>query len=198
MTIDQMDELIGLFHQLAMDPNGDLWENTLELMNYTLQCLGGLRLLAKKLESLRNINYYSSLDNSNSYSAKEYQLKAVKKIFQVAVNRLMESIISGQDLDNLDPSRHIVESFPRKGKIGSKEWLAGHWCILGDSSQNLYEPQINSESKNINPNLDNRIIMARQLKEILPETFLEKDIEDRTILHIASRLDSVPLFQEVL
>jgi ankyrin repeat protein len=184
-----------------MDPSGDPLCNIQELMNFSLQCMGGIRILFQKLEKQRNCTLLKSLDGISHWQDLGDQYWAMKKVFQDSMLRMMQAIAISDD-QSIDPSRHIVESFPNGATIGKQTWMAAHWATLGDPEKHCYD--ISRNSSNIVPNSlsrcteDDRIVLVNNVAKLLPHSFTETDREGRSVLHIAARLDSVPLFTTVL
>jgi ankyrin repeat protein len=212
MSAAGFEQLCG---HLGMDPFEDPLVNIQELMNFTLQCLGGIKLLFQKLEQRRKSKMLMSLDDISEWKDLGVQYSVVKKVFGDSVQRMLTCIHATDDLKTMNPSRHIIESFPFGGTIGKQTWLAAHWAILGDPNTNQYDELkcssnrnkhmvINSSSSNrsdlplvVSPpiQIDDRIFVLDQLAKILPNAFRDTDREGRSVLHIAARLDSVPLFE---
>jgi ankyrin repeat protein len=197
MNTGSFDQLCG---HLGMDPSGDPLSNIQELMNFSLQCLGGIRILFQSLEKQRNSTMLKSLDDISHWQDLGVQYWSMKKVFQDSLLRMMQAIMVS-DEQSIDPCRHIVESFPNGSTIGKQNWMAAHWAILGDPSKHTYDvsrklaPSSLLQIENVE---DDRIFVVNSLAKILPRSFTETDREGRSVLHIAARLDSVLLFESVL
>ena len=128
MNTGSFDQLCG---HLGMDPSGDPLSNIQELMNFSLQCLGGIRILFQSLEKQRNSTMLKSLDDISHWQDLGVQYWSMKKVFQDSLLRMMQAIMVS-DEQSIDPCRHIVESFPNGSTIGKQNWMAAHWAVLGD------------------------------------------------------------------
>ena len=135
MNTGSFDQLCG---HLGMDPSGDPLSNIQELMNFSLQCLGGIRILFQSLEKQRNSTMLKSLDDISHWQDLGVQYWSMKKVFQDSLLRMMQAIMVS-DEQSIDPCRHIVESFPNGSTIGKQNWMAAHWAILGDPSKHTYD-----------------------------------------------------------
>lgn len=117
----QRAALIDLLNTLGIDPTGDPLDNVNELMNVVHQCLGGIRLLMLTMEKQRRTSMLSALDadESNLWQDKSWQYWALKKSFRDSVLTVLNVIMSEEELHDLEPSRHIVDSFPDSRSIGT-------------------------------------------------------------------------------
>lgn len=200
-VIDQQSHLQHLCGHLGIDSSGDSLGNIHELMNFTLQCLGGIRLLFQKLESQRKSAMLKSLDDLSEWQGLGLQYWAIKKVFHDGVQRMLQNVLSLDEDFRIDPARHVIESFPNVNSIGKRHWMAAHWAILGDPMLHSYDVPVKSTTSFLNGKIDfkgefdERIVAVNQLAKIIPESFTETDKEGRSVLHIAARLDSVPLFE---
>ena len=99
----------------------------------------------------------------------------------------MSGIVSGVALHDLDPSRHLVESFPNMHSMLSKHWLPMHWAILG-----------NLDQENLSLTTDEKVKSMKEIASYLPDSSLELDKEGRSYLHYACRLNSQVLVEKAL
>lgn len=208
-------DLDSILHHLGIDPSENSLDIISQLMNRTLQCLGSIRLLFEQLEKERISKYTTVINEANLYKKKEQEYWAIKKAFAFANDRMIHEIMRSEEIHNLNPARHIIESFPCEESYGKKEWLAAHWTVLG---KNNYDHPAHDEQEDISIStrtttttdsmevvssqlvtpVDEQIVVLDQLADIYPSSFKEVDKEKRSILHIAARLDSIPLFDAVL
>lgn len=259
---------------VGIDPNGGKEETLMEVMSIALHCLGAVRVLSTQIEQERQVAWATSLDMQIELERKGFSQWAVRKTFSHAVKRMLNPIVRAQCPHNLDPSRHIIESFP---SAISPNWMAAHWAVLGDPDEHHYCPDLDgvpdnsapiatgqastssedpttdileqansiilssiarengcedndddgedeecmpdwnahscttddcssasargsaattSSSASSGPHVeDDRLWILRSLVSRFPNTIQERDLEGRTVLHVAARLDSVPLFQ---
>ncbi len=184
-----------LCSSLGIDVEGNVLDTISELMNFSLQCLGAIRLLFESLEKDRKMSAILSVDGINKSQIVGQGYWGMKSSFSNAVKRYLERIVLSEEPHNLDPARHIIESFPNSAKIGSKEWLAAHWAILGDPCIHSFSSQNNYRAVS---GFDSRVFAIEALGNIMPDCFKEVDKEGRSVLHIAARLDSVDLFEITL
>lgn len=213
MSDEDLKNLKELVDHVGIGQSGKKYETMMELMNLTLQCLGGVRLLAVSAEKERIASIAAGESRDSNQSKNPDQ--AIREVFASAVKRMLFSIILASPLDDLDPSRHLVESFPLSHRIGIPEWLPIHWAVLGDdlygseNSRSDYSPasstlplkpdlSIVESSENIQPDCTDRISVITSIVEAHPELAHELDKEGRSILHYAARLSSVPLLKCVM
>ena len=211
MSNEDQKNLKELVDHVGIGQSSKSYDTLMELMNLTLQCLGGVRLLVVSTEKERiaAVAAGESRDSKLSKNADE----AIREVFASAVKRMLHSIVLASPLDDLDPSRHLVESFPLSHRIGIPEWLAIHWAVLGDdlySSVNkrpdcVLGPPNSSKKVDLNPIQNGSLLdCADRITAIIsivgahPELAYELDKEGRSILHYAARLSSVPLLKCVM
>jgi ankyrin repeat protein len=191
-------ELDNVLHHLGIDPSENTLDVIYQLMNCTLQCLGGIRLLFEKLERERIAQHVTAVEEANQYKTQlGLQHWSVKRAFSFATDRMMYEInrtTTNSEIHNLNPSRHLIESFPNGACYLKKEWLAAHWTILGDAR--FEEERIVSQELK-NDQLQEQILVLDNLSSVFPSCFKEADNFCRSVFHFAARLDSVPLFNSV-
>jgi ankyrin repeat protein len=195
------EHLNALCASLGIDIMGSTLDAISELMNFSLQCLGGIRILFEHLENENKTQCLLNVDGGTTkYSALNEGYWAMKMSFSNAVKRYMDRIVLSEEPHNLDPSRHILESFPNATTIGSREWLSSHWAALGDPGEHPF--CLNYDGPCLTENADNefdkRVFVMKRLGNVMPDCFKEVDKEGRSVLHIAARLDSVKLFETAL
>lgn len=254
---DVDSDVSSLINFLNLSPpsssSSQIMQNINVLMNVTLNCLGTIRILTEKMtDSFKN---ESKLNLSNGTNESFLQLRSTILAFSNGVNNFMHHINLGEVPHNLDPSRHIIESFPNYKSFGTYEWQSAHWAILGDPSTNLsfkkkletddkineerdrqsqsllscidlqnhdYEIERNNSLDNIASstlpelnsivnfesrkdtylptltqyNIQERISIIKNLPRLSSShhPLLEIDKGERTVLHLASRLNSIELF----
>lgn len=200
LAMSGFEQLCG---HLGLDPAGDALGNINELMNFSLQCLGGIRYLFNKLEAQRKSKMLKSLGNIGPLQELGVHYCTIRQVFEYAVKRTLNVIVAADEQISIDPSRHIVESFPNGGTIGKRNWLSVHWAILGDPQLHPYDRSHfcganNTAASPLPAAEDDQLVILDSLAKILPEAFAETDRDGRSILHIAARLDSIPLFEKIL
>lgn len=198
--------LNSLLDHLGIGHSGADETTCMELMNVTLQCLGGLRVLMVREENKRRATQAAS-DNLSRHAAgavegSESSVEAVHSTFVLAVQRMLAAAVAGDDLDDLDPMRHLVESFPNDAGIGTPQWLAIHWAVcapgsIGTSASSFTStPPSASAAGNVDVARQVRVVHA--LAQGHPTMVNEMDKEGRSILHYASRRNSVALVDCVM
>jgi ankyrin repeat protein len=205
MCADSMRNLKALIDHAGIGQSGNDQETLMELMNLTLQCLGGIRIMVDAAEREKNCaaaaaEFYPGKSDLNSDDA-------LRLVFAGAVDRMMFSISKAAPLNDLDPSRHLVESFPHDQKIGSSHWLPIHWAVLGDDMYDVEGADaVVLQSNKSPPRNDNagsckyshRISLINTIVKSYPSVANQLDREGRSILHYAARLSSVALVDCVM
>ena len=205
MSDEDMYQLRGLMDHVGVGLSGSDHVTLMELMNITMHCLGGIRLLVataeKERAATRAANEFAT---SGELSAEE----AMCTVFAGAVKRMIHAIVLAVPLDDLDPSRHLVESFPYNSKIGTSDWLSIHWAVLGNE---LYDSGVDVPMSNgtVQPSkctaqetkiheIAEQVSLIDTIVKTYPETAQELDKEGRSVLHYASRLSSPSLVECVM
>lgn len=195
-------KLTAFLHHVGIDPEGDQMGTLMELMNFSLQCIGAVRILAMKIEKARRVAWTTSIDKQIDYERVGFAQWSLRKVFSFAAKRILNHVVDAEQVHNLDPSRHIIESFPAVSAVVSHNWLAAHWAILGDPDKHDFtakpHPEHDPEHEEEEAADDERLCLLDCLVPYQPSTVREVDSEGRTVLHIAARLHSVPLFHSVL
>ena len=205
MVNSEARNLKALVDHLGIGHEGNDHDTLMALMNLTLHCLGGIRILADTIQ----------IEKDAAAAAQDMQQEtdemechyAIREIFASAVNRMMFSVLQGKHLNDLDPSRHLVESFPHEHRISNAQWLPIHWAVLGDDyfslestlettlhddhNSNLFCP----ESPDTDSDCSHRISLINTVVKSYPHVADQLDTEGRSILHYAARLSSVPLVE---
>eukprot|EP01039_Chlorochromonas_danica_P000444 gene444-478_t len=236
-TPKEIARLSTFLHVVGIDPDGNRFGTLMELMNLALQCLGAVRIVSSEIERERLIRLSTSIDKQVEIDEEGFAQWSIRKTFSFAVRRMLQHILKADHPHNLDPARHIIESFPTETTVFNQGWLAAHWAVLGDpdvhefipdyaksgeqgdpasnqseASGNLqFVPEIDdanskaldaiandAEGKAEDIIEDERLSIMHHLVPFQPSTVAEVDLEGRTVLHIAARLESVPLFKCVL
>ena len=196
---NNLNNLKALFDLLGIDyqSEGLLCSDTNlhKLMNFSLQCLGGVKYIVSQRNNSERAKLISNEldhDDTTELYAQQNSSKYIRQTFSHAVNRYLELIISGKDNEDLDPSKHLIESFPNMNSIGNQDWLPLHWAVLGN---NRYKKQNNLIQSTV---IDDRINAVESISKAFPESINELDKEGRSFLHYACRLDSIPLIDMAL
>ena len=142
------------------------------LMNFSLHSLGGVRQLLQLMEKNR-------LSKLALGEAEDGNLPALRETFTQAAYKILEASNNGIQINDLDPSRHLIESFPDETKISDKRWLKLQWAII------------------CNKQLKSPLDTLQILSSSDPESIKELDKEGRSILHYASRLEDINLLQTI-
>ena len=169
-----MESVRALLDHIGLGHNDSDTETLSELMNFTLQCLGAVRVMVTQKEKERLAAV--AAQEWEPASTDEAKMKAVRDTFSVAVNRILSSVETAKELDDLDPARHLVESFPDAKRFDHNRWLQIHWALIGE---NVRE---NTESGK------QRVSAAKQLANLFPDSVGDFDKEGRSIGHYAARL----------
>mmetsp|Transcript_34622 Transcript_34622/g.32985 ORF Transcript_34622/g.32985 Transcript_34622/m.32985 type:complete len:537 (-) Transcript_34622:447-2057(-) len=173
-----MPDLTYLLDSLGIGQSGSDHTTLMELMNFTLHCLGGIRIMVIAAEKEK-----AAAEAAKFLKIKELETPpdvALRQIFTNAVTTMLSSISSAAPLDELDPAKHLVESYPDLNKIGNSQWMSIHWALLGDDC------------------FGDRITMIDTIVKAHGEVVDELDREGRSILHYASRLSSVSLVKFIM
>ena len=202
MLDDEVRNLKALIDHAGIGQSGNDHGTLMELMNLTLQCLGGIRLMVYVIEKQKTA---IAAAQCNTERHRENPDDAIRVVFGSAVKRMMYSISKAAHLDDLDPSRHLVESFPHDHRIGSSQWLPIHWAMLGED---YYEKDAADATKlgpmtpesilRENNDYAQRIKLINCIVEYHPDVANQLDVEGRSIVHYAARLSSVALVECVV
>lgn len=205
MVSSEERNLKALVDHLGIGQYGNDHDTLMELMNLTLQCLGGIRILVGTLQ----------IEKDAAAAAQDMQREkedidccdAFREIFASAVNRMMFSVLQGKQLNDLDPSRHLIESFPHEHRIGNSQWLPIHWAVLGDDYFSLESSPNDDHKSNVScpeslntdgNDCSHRISLINTVVKSYPLVADQLDNEGRSILHYAARLSSVPLVESII
>lgn len=198
MCADSMRNLKALIDHAGIGQSGNDQETLMELMNLTLQCLGGIRIMVDAAQKEKNCTaaaaeYHPGKPGVNCDDA-------LRHVFAGAVDRMMLSISKAEPLSDLDPSRHLVESFPHDHRIGSSHWLPIHWAVLGDDLHDVDGANKSLPRNDITGGCkySKRISLINSIVKAYPSVANQLDREGRSILHYAARLSSVALVECVL
>eukprot|EP01035_Chromulina_nebulosa_P019480 gene19480-25364_t len=220
-TDDETIDLRALLDTLGIDHQNNSGEihsdvNLMALMNVTLQCLGGIRLMVIKQRREKHALALQQYLNDEKSKILDDASRALRITFVQAAGKILKRIAKGSANHDIDPSKHLIESFPNMSTIGSKHWLPLQWAVLGEeeSLTDSYDKclpskeieTINSynnsfkyyDSDAINKSVDKRLEIIELIGNNYPETIEERDKEGRTFLHYACRLDSVDLIDSAL
>jgi ankyrin repeat protein len=197
VSLIEMHDLDTILHHLGIDPSENTLDIICQLMNCTLQCLGGIRQLFEKLEKERIAQQITAIEEANRFNEQAMEYQSLKRAFSYATDRMSYEINRSQEIHNLNPSRHLVESFPCSESYLKKEWCSAHWTILGDTRFEEVNCSV-GEHDHTKDTHEEQIIVLDHLSAIMPTSFQETDKEHRSVLHFAARLDSVSLFENVL
>jgi ankyrin repeat protein len=195
-----MHDLDTILHHLGIDPSEPRLDIICQLMNCTLQCMGGIRQLFEKLEKERITQQVTAVEGADRFNCRAMEYQSLKRAFTYATDRMTYEMNRSQEIHNLNPSRHLVESFPNSESYLKKEWCAAHWTILGDTrfeEECPVQSVLQKEPDGLKDAHVEQMIVLDYLSIIMPTTFQETDKEHRSVLHFAARLDSVSLFDNV-
>lgn len=207
-----LERLQSFLHHVGIDSDGDRLHILMELMSLCMQSLGAVRILATDIENSRKADVAAQIASHGDLEDAGLSHWALRKSFSFAAKRMLSHILKADSPHNLDPARHVVESFPGSADIIRQDWLAAHWAVLGDPDCDYNEPCCEQAGNHCScPNVesflspqdesvasDERPLVLDHLVSYAPNAIVEKDIEGRTVLHIASRLSSTTLFDCVL
>jgi ankyrin repeat protein len=214
--MSQKAGLIALLATLGFDHdslNIDSDKNLHRLMNMTLQCLGGIRMIITARRKAMASKRLQASYIDKEIRQEEVSFDAAKKTFCSAVDRILSHISTGMDCDDLDPSKHLIESFPSLHAIGTSRWLPLHWAVLGaraggpsdgfsscdHPSALTNHPNGSITSSNMSngilgsSHVDGRLEIVESIAAAYPHFIQQCDSEGRSYLHYACRLDSIDL-----
>mmetsp|Transcript_22740 Transcript_22740/g.50584 ORF Transcript_22740/g.50584 Transcript_22740/m.50584 type:complete len:478 (-) Transcript_22740:342-1775(-) len=155
------------------------------LMNMTLQCLGALRCLVVEQEKIRVGHDCNDIDGTCRDDGTAQRLQ--RELFRGAVNTLSDTIVSGQELHALDPSKDLIESFPCAYKLAEPSWLMLNFTITRDGM-----PPQDDEDEHFH------VDTIQRVKQLFPESLLEIDKKGQHFMQYVLRTGSVALVEELL
>jgi len=200
---DHLHDVKALLATLGIDHEFDSSDvasdsNVMFLMNMALQCLGSIRILVE-LQQKR------SADNARVHAKpNDISNLAIRKVFSSAANRFLNGIVSGKELNDLNPSRHLLESFPNSVSFASSSWLTLQWAVFGSSLEQVQSFPTPSQSISLavedgeSESTNEAAIFVKAIATSFPDTILEVDREGRTFLHYAARLNSPLIMKTAL
>lgn len=156
-----------------------------KLMNITLQCLGTIRSLVVEQEKIRVAKDANDIDGTCRDDGTAQRLE--RELFRGAVNTLTDTIVTGQDLNQLDPSKDLIESFPCAYQIGRPGWLMLNWTITRDGM-----PPTSDEDANFHLDTIHRVL------KLFPDCVNEIDKKGQHYLTYVLRTNSMPLIEDML
>ncbi len=156
-----------------------------KLMNITLQCLGTIRSLVVEQEKVRISKDCNDIDGTCRDDGAANRLQ--RELFRGAVNTLADTIVTGQDLNQLDPSKDLIESFPCAYQVGRPGWLMLNWTITRDGM-----PPSPGEDEHFHLDTIHRVM------KLFPECADEIDKKGQHYLTYALRTNSIPLVEAML
>lgn len=174
-------DLQTLLETLGFDPESTPLfsdENLMNLMNMTLSCLGGIRLILNDREKKRKMRQLQQLYISEADREEALAYQGLKTTFQFAIKKLMIPIISGKEYNDIDPQRHLIESFPNRMTTLCPDWLPIHWAVLKQKGDDFR--------------------MLQSMVKFFPTTIQQLDKEGRSVLHYACRLESPALVDNII
>ena len=154
-------------------------------MNITLQCLGTIRNLVVEQEKIRVAKDSNDIDGTCRDDGTAQRLE--RELFRGAVNTMTDTIVTGQDLNQLDPSKDLIESFPCAYQVGRPGWLILNWTITRDG-------MLPTSDEDANFHLDT---IHRVLK-LFPDCVNEIDKKGQHYLTYVLRTNSMPLIEDML
>lgn len=155
------------------------------LMNITLQCLGTIRSLVVEQEKLRIAKDSNDIDGTCRDDGAGPRLQ--RELFRGAVNTLTDTIVTGQELNQLDPSKDLIESFPCSYQVGSPGWLMLNWTITRDGM-----PPSDDEDENFHMDTIHRVL------EYFPDCVNEIDKRGQHYLTYALRTNNITLIEDMI
>lgn len=115
-------ELVGI--EAISDTQIESVDTLQHLMGVTLQCLGGVRQLIHILEKER-------LSKVAVGEPDDQNFLGIRDTFVHAATKFLEASSGGFGIVNdLDPAKHLIESFPDEHKLADARWTKIHWAIL--------------------------------------------------------------------
>lgn len=218
-SLEEKKSIKSLIDHIGIGQSGSNHQTLMELMNFTLQCLGGIRLMTIAAEKEK-----AAIAVADQIKREEIKIdsdEAIREIFSSAVNKML--LCMTDRLSDLDPSKHLVESFPDENNIGCSHWLTIHWTLLGEelydasatatTTDKILLPNSSSSSTNSviidsTPKETQKLVCDQdnsqkisQIDAIIlayPKMIDEYDKEGRSVLHYAARLSSVALVDCVM
>eukprot|EP01038_Epipyxis_sp_PR26KG_P009439 gene9439-12719_t len=176
----------SLMNHLGIDCHEDPEIIINELMAFTLHCLGAIRkMVIEKENSLNQKTANAFNPHMTEIVSIKKKMKSLRSSFSFAVNHMLSSIIPAAELSDINPVRHLVESFPDANRIGSSKWCALQWALVGDIVSNE-----ESETQRMQSFID--------LADSYSDLKHEVDKEGRTIVHYTARMNSLALAREVV
>lgn len=109
------------------------------------------------------------------------------------MNTFVDTILSGQEVNQLDPSKDLIESFPLSNKIFESNWLMLQWVITKDGL-----PNINNNSNSEIEDDDYQMDVISKVIEYYPDCMNELDKKGQHYMVYIIRTNSVYLFNEIL
>lgn len=111
--------------------------NMMILMNMTLQCLAGVkRIVSRRYKNIHACTILNHTNDTNAFHKQQQTLDAISRTFTIAVKRILSRLFTLHENHDLDPAKHLIESFPNQTLFGADNWLAMHWAVLGDIDLN--------------------------------------------------------------
>lgn len=204
------DDILLSSDQISSSPTAEQADEIInKLMNFTLQCLGTIRLLIieqnkiEQAKSCTKTEYFQSpgsfnpiKDNSKIKNSKKNKVissyintkKIMIETFSDAVNSMVEGILYGEEYDKLDPRRSLYGSFPWEQSIQSSGWCMLHWAAWNAQSNIKIKTSTNHKDEM------NKI---SQLVTIFPKAKEELDINGHTFLYYAISGNNLPIIKSL-
>jgi ankyrin repeat protein len=155
------------------------------LMNITLQCLGTIRALVVEQEKIRIAKDCNDIDGTCRDDGAAPRLE--RELFRGAVNTLTDTIVTGQELNHLDPSKDLIESFPCAYQVGSPGWLMLNWTITKDGM-----PPTDDEDENFHTETIHRVL------DYFPACVDEIDKKGQRYFTYVLRTNNTPLIEDMI
>lgn len=196
-------QLKSLLDHIGIGQSGTDHATLMELMSFTLQCLGGVRMMVAQATKEKKAKL-AAADLPRAHKSDDTTGDdAVVIAFSIAMKQMMSAVSSGMDVDDLDPSRHLVESFPQEAAFGRGDWLPLHWAVLGEANMPCgkcyaFKNGTSSSSFVDTNEVDRRIRVVKALMTTYPSMANQLDKEGRSILHYAARQNSEALVDCVI
>ena len=155
------------------------------LMNITLHCLGTIRALVVEQEKIRISKDSNDIDGTCRDDGSAERLQ--RELFRGAVNTLSDTIVTGQELNALDPSKDLIESFPCSYQLGQPGWLMLNWTITRDGM-----PPTDDEDENFHKDTIHHVL------DYFPSCVNEIDKKGQHYFTYALRTNNISLIEDLL
>ena len=179
--VDALLRLVGLRTTSGDDQYDFPREELIQrLMNITLQCLGAIRVLSTEQEKDRVARDSCDIDGTMRDSGKNSLISRI--VFSKAVKFMTEVIVTSQDIDQQDPIKDIVETFPWRESLHHENWFMLNWAIVSDAYMGQEEEDEVGQFSDV-----------KNVIKYFPSTTLEIDKRGQHYMMYAVRTNSMDL-----